>query len=538
MKPFAITLEPGTSVNNKTGTWRTKKPVYVHRLPPCNKACPAGENIQEWLSWAETGDARRAWRELVKNNPLPAVMGRICYHPCESACNRKDIDSAVGINSVERFIGDEAIKNNWAFDKPASKSGKRVLVIGAGPAGLSAAYHLAILGHQVVIQDANLAAGGMMRYGIPSYRLPRDVLDAEVKRILDLGVELQLGAKVDNVLTAMKDGFDAAFIAVGAHVARQANFPVGGKARILDAVSVLRGMEIGDKPNFGKRVAVYGGGNTALDVARTAVRLGATVTIVYRRNREKMPANDVEIDEAIQEGIDIKWLTTIKKVDGKNITLESMELDAKGYPQPTGKTGKMEADTIVLAVGQDADLAPVSDVQGVDIDKGMVKVDENMMTGLPGLFAGGDMVSSARTATTGIGHGKRAARHIDMWLRHASEKPSDKHETATAERLNKWYYTTSPGAHRPEIDLNRRKSSFDEVQGGLAMGEAINEARRCLSCGNCFECDNCYGHCPDNAIKKLGTGKGFEFNYDYCKGCALCVTECPCGAIDMVAEDI
>ncbi|MDD5586397.1 MAG: NAD(P)-binding protein, partial [Alphaproteobacteria bacterium] len=414
-----------------------------------------------------------------------------------------------------------------------------VRVIGAGPAGLSAAYQLARLGHQVTIQDSNAAAGGMMRYGIPAYRLPRDVLDAEVKRILDLGVELKLNARVANVEKAMKDGgYDAVFMAAGAHTAKQVSFPTSGKTNILDAVSLLRGMELGEKPPFGKRVAIYGGGNTALDVARTALRMGAAgTTVIYRRNREKMPANAIEIEEALQEGVVIKWLSTIKKVDGKTITFEQMALDDCGYPQPTGTLGKMEADSIILAVGQDADLSLIGKDSGIDIENGMVKVDAGMMTGHPGIFAGGDMVPSARTVTTGIGHGKKAARQIDLWLRNVHEI-STKTELASADRLNTWYYTSVAGTQRPELPIERRKTSFDEVQGGLSAEEALSEARRCLSCGNCFECDNCYAVCPDNAVKKLGEGKGFAFNYDYCKGCGICVAECPCGAIDMVAEDI
>jgi len=538
-KPFAITVDPGTSIVNKTGSWRTRKPVYVKRLPPCNKACPAGENIQAWLSLAQEGDYEGAWRELVKNNPLPATMGRICYHPCENACNRKDIDSAVGINSVERFLGDEALRLGWAFEKPSKKSGKHVLVVGAGPAGLSAAYQLALAGHDVTIKEVSPAAGGMMRYGIPSYRLPRDILDAEVKRILDLGVKLELNAKVTDVSAAMKEGkFDAVFMAVGAHIAKTTSFPTAGKTKVLDAVSVLRDMETGAKPKLGKSVAVYGGGNTAIDVARTAVRLGAKeVTIVYRRNREKMPANDFEIEEALQENVVIKYLSTIKKVEGKTITCEKMVLDDKGYPQPGGAFETMEADSIVLALGQDADLSLLAGDASFKVESGMVKVNAAMMTGHAGIFAGGDMVSNVRTATTGVGHGKKAARHIDAGLsgrKVVSEKP----ELATSERLNKWYYAGAPRTERPMIEVKRRKSSFDEVQGGLSEEVALYEAQRCLSCGNCFECDNCYAVCPDSAVKKLGDGKKFEFNYDYCKGCGLCVAECPCGAIDMVAEEI
>src|SRR5512147_1011007 len=334
-KPFAITLDPGSSLANHTGSWRTMRPVYVDRLPPCNNACPAGENIQQWLFHAEGGNYEAAWRQLVQDNPMPAVMGRVCYHPCETACNRAQLDEAVGINSVERFLGDLAIERGWRIE-PGPPTGKRVLVVGAGPSGLSAAYHLRRLGHDVTILEAGPMTGGMMRFGIPKYRLPREVLDAEIQRILDMGVKIGLNVKVSDIRQVMEHGrYDAAFLAVGAHIAKRAFIPAGAAARILDAVSVLRGMEEGEKPLLGRRVVVYGGGNTALDVARTARRLGASeAIIVYRRNREKMPAHDFEVEEALEEGVLIKWLSTIKAVtDGGTLMVEKMQLDEKGFPQ-------------------------------------------------------------------------------------------------------------------------------------------------------------------------------------------------------------
>ena len=538
-KPFAITLIPGTSLANLTGTWRTERPVYINRLPPCNNACPAGENIQGWLFHAESGDYEQAWRVLVENNPMPAVMGRVCYHPCESACNRGQLDESVGINSVERFLGDEAIRRGWKFAAPAASSGSRVLVVGAGPSGLSAAYHLARMGHRVEIQEAGPFAGGMMRFGIPKYRLPREILDAEIARILDLGVALQLNTRVENIEQTMKlGGFDAAFLAVGAHIAKRTFIPAGDAAHIVDAVSVLSSMEGEAKPMLGRRVVVYGGGNTAIDVARTAKRLGATdAIIVYRRTREKMPAHDFEVEEALQEGVMIKWLSTIKQADDGCLTVEKMELDDKGAPQPTGEFETIEADSLVLALGQDVDLSLLEGVPGLEIKNGTVQVASNMMTGFPGIFAGGDMVPSERTVTVAVGHGKKAARHIDAWLRGTTYQPEPKHEIATFDKLNPWYYSDADKTVRPMLDIIRRQTSFDEVQGGLDESNALFEARRCLSCGNCFECDNCYGVCPDNAVIKLGVGCGFKFNYDYCKGCGLCAAECPCGAIKMVAEE-
>jgi 2-oxoacid:acceptor oxidoreductase delta subunit (pyruvate/2-ketoisovalerate family) len=540
-KPFAITLDPGSSLANKTGSWRTERPIYVDRLPPCNAQCPAGEDIQGWLYHAESGDYRAAWRHLVRDNPFPAIMGRVCYHSCEAACNRGKIDAAVGINSVERFLGDEALQQGWRFDTPAEDSGKHVLVVGAGPSGMSAAYHLRRMGHAVTVMEAGPMAGGMMRFGIPKYRLPREVLDAEMQRIVDLGVSLKLNAKVFDLAQTMKDGgYDAAFLAVGAHIAKRAYIPAKDSSRILDAVQVLRSMEGEAQPMLGRRVVVYGGGNTAIDVARTAKRLGATeAIIVYRRTRERMPAHDFEVEEALQEGVMVKWLSTIKRSgeDGA-LTIEKMVLDGKGNPQPTGEFETLEADSLVLALGQDVDLSLLDGVPGLQLQDGVVQVDPGtMMTGHPGLFAGGDMVPADRNVTVAVGHGKKAARHIDAWLRGTRVEPAPKHAPASYERLNPWYYSDAPKTLRPQLDIARRTSSFDEVQGGLSAANALFEARRCLSCGNCFECDNCYGVCPDNAVIKLGPGKRFEFNYDYCKGCGICAAECPCGAIDMVLEE-
>jgi 2-oxoacid:acceptor oxidoreductase delta subunit (pyruvate/2-ketoisovalerate family) len=540
-KPFAITLDPGSSLANRTGSWRTERPVYISRLPPCNAQCPAGEDVQGWLFHAESGDYEAAWRHLTRDNPFPATMGRVCYHTCESKCNRGQLDDPVGINSVERFLGDEAIRRGWQFEAPAAESGKHVLVVGAGPSGMAAAYHLRRLGHRVTVKEAGPVMGGMMRFGIPKYRLPRDVLEAEMQRIVAMGVKVELGARVDRIDEAMREGgFDAAFLAVGAHIAKRAFIPAKDSARILDAVQVLRSMEGGEMPLLGRRVAVYGGGNTAIDVARTAKRLGATeAVIVYRRTREKMPAHDFELEEALQEGVMVKWLSTVREADFDALTIEKMKLDDKGMPQPTGEFETLHADSLVLALGQDVDLSLLKDVAGLEVKDGVVQVDPaTMMTGHPGLFAGGDMVPAERNVTVAVGHGKKAARHIDAWLRDARPDPKAKPPVATFDKLNTWYYSDAPKTMRPQLDAARRTSSFDEVQGGLTEANALYEARRCLSCGNCFECDNCYGVCPDNAVTKLGPGKGFAFKYDYCKGCGVCVQECPAGAIEMRPEEV
>ena len=542
-KPFAITLDVGSSLANKTGSWRTERPVYVDRLPPCANACPAGENVQQWLYDAEEGGDgyERAWRRIMEDNPFPAVMGRVCYHPCETACNRADLDESVGINSVERFLGDEAIAQGWRVEVTAPPSGKRVLVVGAGPSGLSAAYHLARLGHDVTVVDSGPAAGGMMRFGIPRYRLPREVLDAEIERLVELGVTIELNRRVTRILDAMQEGgFDAAFLAVGAHLGKRAYIPAGSAAKVLDAVSLLRSMEGEDQPLLGRRVAVYGGGNTAMDAARTAKRLGAEEAIVvYRRTRERMPAHEFEVEEAEQEGVLMKWLSTVKQADGEKLVIERMELDADGFPQPTGELEELEADTLVLALGQETDLSLLEGVPGLEVEDGVLTVGANMMSGYPGIFAGGDMVPAERTVTVAVGHGKKAARNIDAWLRGEEYVRPPKHELAAFEQLNTWYYADAPRSVQPQLELVRRQSTFDEVVGGLDGATALYEARRCLSCGNCFSCDNCYGVCPDNAVIKLGDpGEPYAIDYDFCKGCGICAAECPCGAIEMVPEEI
>ena len=541
-KPFAITLDVGSSRANRTGSWRTERPVYTRRQAPCAGGCPAGEDPQAWLYPAEEGDYESAWRAIMAENPLPAVMGRVCYHPCETACNRVQLDDAVGINAVERFLGDEAIRRGWQVSVAVPPTGRRVLVVGAGPSGLSAAYHLALLGHDVTIRDAAPKPGGMMRFGIPAYRLPRDVLDSEVQRILDLGVELELDARVGDVLAVKRDGgFDAVFLAVGAQLARRAYIPAGSAARMLDALSVLGSMEGDGPPLLGRRVVVYGGGNTAIDAARTARRLGAEESIiVYRRTRDRMPAHESELEEALEEGVLVKWLSTIKRADPGRLVVERMELDDTGFPQPTGELEELEADSLVLALGQETDLSLLDGVPGIEVEDGVVRVAPNMMTGHEGIFAGGDMVPAQRTVTTAIGHGKLAARHVDAWLR--SDAGSNGSEPLVADfgRLNTWYYSDAPRQIRPRLELVRRQSTFDEVVEGLTPETAVFEARRCMSCGSCFACDNCFGVCPDNAVIKLDPAGAYayEIDYDFCKGCGLCAAECPCGAIEMEPEKI
>ena len=495
----------------------------------------------------------------MQDNPFPAVHGRVCYHPCEAVCNRSELDSPVSIHGVERFLGDLAMDRGWTFDRPAARTGRRVLVVGAGPSGLSAAYHLARLGHQVEIRDAFAEPGGMMRYGIPAYRLPRDVLDIEVARIEALGVRLTLDHRVSDLVAERRnDGFDAVFVAVGAHLSKRVDIPARDAGRIVDAVSFLHSVAAGDRPTIGRRVAVYGGGNTAMDAARVARRLGAEeALIVYRRTRAQMPAHAEEAEDAEREGIRINWLRTISAFDGPELTVEVMELDGAGRPHPTGRYESLAADTVILAVGQDTDTEFLRRVPGVEITRdGVVQASSSLMTGCPGVFAGGDMVPSEgdgrvsiaaervrsraealeRTVTVGVGHGKKAARQIDAYLREAATSTVPKHELATFDKLHLWYFGDTPRRTAPERPAEERVADFTEVLGGLTEPQARYEAGRCLSCGNCFECDGCLGACPEDAVIKLGTGHRYQFDYNRCTGCGTCFDQCPVHAIEMVPE--
>jgi NADPH-dependent glutamate synthase beta subunit-like oxidoreductase len=534
-----LTAAPDLVRKRGTGPLRVQRPEYVDLRPPCNTACPAGENIQVWLALAQAAKYRDAWLKILDDNPLPAVHGRVCYHPCETSCNRTHLDDAVSIHAVERFLGDRALAEGWMPELGAT-TGKRVLIVGAGPSGLSAAYHLRRLGHAVEIREAGPIAGGMMHFGIPAYRLPRDVLAGEVERIERMGVVLTLNHRVEDLERGWSDGgFDAVFVAVGAHLSKRVDIPSTDAVRILDALSFLRDADRGAPPRLGRRVAIYGGGNTAMDAARTALRLGHEPLIVYRRDYAHMPAHSFEADEAMEEGVKIHWLRSITSVDGGTLRVEVMEIGADGKARGTGKYETLEADAVVLAVGQDVDTRFLENVQGLRRESdGTVAVDERMMTTRAGLFAGGDIVPppAERTVTVAVGHGKKAARQIDAWLRGAIyQKPLIRGE-ATFDALRLWFARTVSPQAQARAPVTSRRLDFGEVVQGLSEHQAQFEAKRCLSCGNCFECDACLGACPERAITKLGPGLRYSFDYDRCTGCAVCFEQCPSHAIQMKPE--
>jgi formate dehydrogenase beta subunit len=524
----------------ETGATRDAHPIYVDLLPPCNNACPAGEDIQGWLGLAQAGKFRDAWVHLVRDNPFPAVHGRVCYHPCETSCNRGDLDSAVSIHAVERFLGDKAAAERWAIPVEVKPSGMRVLIVGAGPSGLSAAFHLTQLGHQVEVHEAGPLPGGMLHFGIPAYRLPRDVLMQEIARIEAMGVKIVLNHKVEDLLQEKIAGqFDAVFVAIGDQIGRRIDIPARDAAHVVTAVSLLHDVGAGKSPKLGRRVVIYGAGDTAMDAARTARRLGAEeAMIVFFSDRAHMEAHSQDAEDALSEGIKIKWLSSIRDIGETELKVELMAVDAKGTPQPTGTFETLQADSVILALGQQADSGFLKTVSGIETKPdGTVVIGPDMMTGHPGIFAGGDVVPSGRTVTISVGHGKKAARYIDGWLRRHDYVPGPKHRVVGFADLHLPIYSDAIPSRQRDIPVASREG-FAEITAGLTEAEALHEARRCLSCGNCFECDNCSAACPETAIVKLGPTKGYRVDMDLCTGCAVCVEQCPCHAMEMIAEPL
>jgi NADPH-dependent glutamate synthase beta subunit-like oxidoreductase len=532
-KPIDLTGHP-----EGTGPMRFRRPVYMDFMPPCNSACPAGENIQAWMADAQAGKYYEAFQQLVEDNPFPATMGRICVRSCETGCNRNHIDTTVNIHAVERFIGDLAIEQNWQPAWKAKPSGKRVMVVGAGPAGLSAAYHLTRMGHQAEIFDAAPAPGGLMRWGIPAYRLPRNILEAEIGRIRAMGVPIHLNHRVlDIVAEKEKGNFDSVFTGTGALLIHKENIETDHRIPIVDAFTFLKDASMEKPLNIGSHAVIYGGGKLAMYIARIIKRLGAEVTVLFPGDRKMMPAYDYEADDALAEGVDIQFLRSIHKIEQNIFTLQKMKVE-KGKAVGTGEWENVLADALILALTQEADTGYLRQLPGIAFkDDGTVVINGERMTGREGYFAGGDMLPGEnRSATIAIGHGKKAARYIDAWLRGETYNKPPKPPTAGFRRLHMWYKTEASQKEQQKLMPWVAIQSFEEIIAGLSEKEARYEAQRCLSCGNCFECDGCFGACPEDAIIKLGPGKGYRFDLNLCTGCAVCYEQCPCHAIEMIPE--
>lgn len=523
-----------------TGPLRSRRPVYMDFMPPCNSACPAGQNIQAWMAHAQSGNYFEAFQTILEDCPFPAVLGRVCVKPCETGCNRNHVEETVNIHAVERYIGDEAIAQKWAPRFEATATGKRVLVVGAGPGGLAAAYHLARLGHEVEVFDAGQQPGGLLWSGIPEYRLPKEVLNAEIDRIVKMGVKIRLNYKVGDLETEKKAGnFDAVYLSIGAQIIQQEGFTRDDSVLITDAFGFFRDAKLNNSPYVKKKVVVYGGGKLALYLSRILKRYGSEVSVYFPGDKKMMPAYDYETDDAMAEGVEVQLYRSISKVENKQVVLEKNKVE-KNKAIGTGEFETVDADVLILANKQESDSGFIRSITGMKVNEdGTVVIDAQRMTGVEGIFAGGDMLPGEnRSATIAMGHGKKAAKYIHGYLTGVPYQKPDKHPTASFRKLHMWYKTDAPLVEQDKLAPAVAVKSFDEVISGLTEKEARFEAQRCLSCGNCFECDGCFGACPEDAIIKLGKGNRYKFNYDACTGCAVCYEQCPCHAIEMIPEPV
>ncbi len=569
MPPLVMTL--ADTRMNKTGSWKYVRPVYHNKTAPCSAGCPAGNDIQAVMTLVRAGDLDGAWRRIVWENPFPAITGRVCYHPCEGRCNRAPLDEAVSIQGVERFVGDYGLQHGLTVQPLRDPRPEKVAVVGTGPAGLSAAYHLSRLGYTVHAFEAAPELGGVLRYGIPEYRLPKDVLDAEINRLEELGVSFLANARVGSDLSfhAVRS-YDGVFLATGAGRSRQLNVPGEELDDVLPGLEFLRKLNHGEFLELGERVAVIGGGNTAMDVARSARRMGKQVSVLYRRTRHEMPASQGEIDEALAEGIAFRTLMTPTRVLGEDghvtgIELVRMELgepDASGRQRPVPVPDSefvLEADTVITAIGEQADLGYLA--EALSTEGHVVRADELGGTSLKGVFAGGDIVDQPHTVVDAIASGKRAAMALDGFFngtplheslarvrvgdgglsmrRYAGDRGvegTDPDTLVAPEAINPAYFARAARTPQPHHKAARLTGNFDEVNLGFDPVAACREAGRCFQCGTCTACDNCFVFCPDFAIAR-GEGEiPYVIDLDYCKGCGICAQECPRGVIDLVPE--
>jgi NADPH-dependent glutamate synthase beta subunit-like oxidoreductase/Pyruvate/2-oxoacid:ferredoxin oxidoreductase delta subunit len=545
----------GTTEVFKTGTWRAALPQHIHAPSPCHTACPVNGDIAEWIGHARARDFRRAWEVLTRHNPFPAAAGRICHHPCEAACNRDGYDGSLAICRLERYVGDRALAEDWAFAPIEARRKERIAVVGGGPSGLSAAFHLRRRGYAVTVFESRPQLGGLMRYGIPSYRLARSVLDAEIARIVALGIDVRCGESMDTPedFERLRAEFDAVYLAIGARCPKRLPRLDYTQPWVMDGADYLARVNAGAVPALGRRVVVIGAGSAAIDVARSARRGGHEVTILALESASQMPAQHDEIAEAIEEGIvlvDGAMLTEAIDMGSAGLALKCVrvrfEAGAQRWqftvtPVPDSQFS-LEADAVIPSVGQDPDLAPLR--PALEPDGALLKVDQRQSTSVERVYAGGDVASMARFVTEAIGMGKRAAREIDQVLRGSPQGADGGSDDAGTDvetepvvelaAINTFYYPRQARAVEQRLDAAQRLATGSEVQIGIDFEQAIAETERCFSCGTCIQCDNCVHYCPDLAVKR--EAGGYIVLTDYCKGCVICVKECPTGSMRMIEE--
>ena len=564
-----ISISFGNMDWNKTGAWRSQRPFYEDKTPPCSAACPVGNDIVAFIRKIAEGDLEGSWNVIKEENPFPGICGRVCFHPCEAKCNRGKYDEPIAIHALERFVADLASNLNEKIEKvPGARKGK-IAIIGSGPAGLGCAYHLARLQYDVTVFESSSSTGGMLRMGIPSYRLPRDVLDQEISRIVALGVEIRTGIALGENLSldGLRD-YQAIFIASGAHRSRSLHIPGEKGKDVLSGLGLLKKINLAKKGKLGNRIAIIGGGNTAIDVARSVIRMGKKATILYRRSKEEMPAFEDEIVEAIEEGVKIRYLVNPMRIQQRDslkrlecLRMELGEKDETGRRRPIPVPNSnffIEADSVIIAAGEEIEVSFLP--KGVERKEGIVLTRRDGSTGIKGIFAGGDLTSNQRTVAHAIGSGKKAALAIDCYLRgkdseeaiqqiligegpslsifrylQPEERKMNPHVVAF-EELNMDYFEPSKRQKQSKGLAKRRIRGFEEVTFTLTEECAVKEAERCFSCGTCNECENCYVFCPDTSVIKTGEMFSHQVDYDFCKGCGICLSECPRGAISFEEE--
>ncbi|RPI74884.1 MAG: hypothetical protein EHM45_16770 [Desulfobacteraceae bacterium] len=576
-----MNISAGTMLHNRTGSWRFIKPQYEDKIPACQNGCPCGNDIEAWIKLVQNNELEKAYWHLKREEPFPAILGRVCFKFCEAACNRIPLDQAVAINELERFVGDQVpLKTPHPDLKPFH--GKTLAVVGSGPAGMAAAYYARLLGFKVTIYEKHKEPGGILRMGIPNYRLPKEIVKAEFQGLKNMGIEIRtrttIGAKIK--LEQLQKEYDYVFLATGVHGSQKLGVAGEESPRVQSGLDMLRRTAFGEKLKLGKKVIVVGGGNTAIDAARTAVRLGAKVTVLYRRTEKEMPAHAEEVEEARQEGVAFRFLAAPEKIalkkNGSISKLVCCEMklgpaDASGRRRPIKKPGaffNLTADTILTAIGETAELEYGAGC--FPTEKSPVAVDESLKiksagsAGAP-LSAGGDIIDIPHTVVHAVAAGKQAALAMDcdrtgkdvvkvfadirigkgpalsfsryMGWPPLNPVPLNFKEVVDSDKVVYDYFQKASRTEREVEEAAGRKKHLKAYQKTFKKAQAQAEVERCLHCGRCTECDNCLILCPDMSVLVQDRKTfGYAFDYDYCKGCGVCYAECPRHAITMVDE--